>query len=139
MTQIRNGSDHHNVVHNFRTAGVVSVVIHRGSLISTNLVQPNCAKHFCLECTVLKEGSECELFTKALVNVAYVGAFITTSKSYIIVCEVESSSGISYVARPHKSHTVSLSQPRYGHSQQSMTQEMELLHSRIWNRTFLAG
>jgi hypothetical protein len=45
-------------------------------------------------------GSECELFTKALFNVASVGAFITTSlsKSNIIICEVELSSGISYVA-----------------------------------------
>ena len=115
-THIRDAGDHRNVVRNFPT-GVVGVVIHRILLISNNLVHPNCAENFCLECTVLKEGGECEFFTKALFNVASVGAFITKSKTNIIICEVESSSGMSYVSG----------------AQESMTQEMELLHSGTIN------
>jgi hypothetical protein len=132
-THIRDAGDHRNVVRNFPT-GVVGVVIHRRLLISTNLVQPNCAENFCLECTVLKQGGgECEVFTKALFNVPSVGAFITKSKSNIIICEVETSSGMSYVSGDPGSHMVSMSQPGYGNSQQSMTQEMELLNSGTVN------
>ena len=64
---------------------------------------------------------------------ASVGAFITKSKTNIIICEVESSSGLSYVTGAQESHMVSLSQPAYNNSQQSMTREMELLHSETVN------
>jgi hypothetical protein len=101
-------------------------------LIGINLVEPNCAKNFCLECMVLKEGGECEVFTKALFNVASVGAFNTKSKSKITICEVEFSLCMSYVLGAQETRMISLSQPGYpgySHSLPSMTQEMELLHS----------
>ena len=125
-THIRLPNDTRNIVKSF-PVGAEGVVVHRRYMATQNIVQRNSPENLCLECTVLKGGGENELFTRVLFKVPAVNAYINRSKTNIVICELESSSGLC-IPTPVAVGTTGYPHPLYAQTLQ-MSQEMNMLDS----------
>jgi len=86
ITHFRDEHDERTVMISFPKGTLTAVILHKRFMINNKVVDPDHPNNYCIECTFLLPGGEEDpRFSRVLFRVGDVAAYVTKSKSNVVV------------------------------------------------------